>query len=56
LIKGNFVNFSLALPFALGMAIGGWFGTKIMIEKGEKFAKLFLILATLFLSIKLLFG
>jgi len=56
LIKGNFVDFSLALPFALGMAIGGWFGTKIMIEKGEKFAKLFLIIATILLSLKILFS
>lgn len=55
LIKSGFVDFSLALLFAFGMAVGGWIGTKIMIEKGEKFAKTFLVIITILLSLKLLF-
>lgn len=53
--KENIINFSLGIPFALGMFLGGFLGAKIMVEKGEKFTKIFLSLTAITLSLITLF-
>jgi len=50
---GN-VNWFLGLSLAAGNAIGGWWGAKISVKKGEGFIKGILIVAILIMALKLL--
>ncbi len=51
--SGN-VNWIYGLTLAAGNSIGGWWGVKLAIKKGEKFIKIILIVAILIMSLKLL--
>ncbi len=53
ILSGN-VNWIYGLTLALGNSIGGWWGIKLAIKKGEKFIKIILIAAVLIMSLKLL--
>lgn len=50
----NNVNWFLGLSLAVGNAIGGWWGAKVSIKKGEKFIKGILIAAITIMSLKML--
>ena len=52
-VTGN-VNWFLGLSLAAGNAIGGWWGAKISVKKGEGFIKGILIVAILIMALKLL--
>jgi uncharacterized membrane protein YfcA len=48
------VNWFLGLSLAAGNALGGWWGAKISVKKGEGFIKVVLIIAILIMALKLL--
>ena len=48
------VDYLLALILSTGMALGAWFSAKLTIKKGEKLIKVFLIIAILLITVKLL--
>lgn len=48
------VNWFLGLSLAAGHAVGGWWGAKISVKKGEGFIKGALIIAILIMALKLL--
>ena len=48
------VNWFLGLSLAAGNALGGWWGAKMSVKKGEGFIKGVLIIAILIMSLKLL--
>ncbi len=48
------VNWFLGLGLAAGNMIGGWWGAKLSVKKGEKFIRMFLIVAIFIIAIKLL--
>ena len=48
------VNWFLGLSLAAGNALGGWWGAKISVKKGERFIKGVLIMAILIMALKLL--
>jgi uncharacterized membrane protein YfcA len=50
----NNVNWFLGISLAAGNAIGGWWGAKISVKKGEKFIKIVLVAAILIMALKLL--
>ena len=52
-VTGN-VNWFLGLSLAAGNAIGGWWGAKISVKKGEGFIKGILIVAIFIMALKLL--
>jgi uncharacterized membrane protein YfcA len=52
-IAGN-VNWYLGVVLGLGNAAGAWWATKTSIKKGDKFIKIFLIIAMLIISLKLI--
>lgn len=48
------INWYLGLTLAAGNAIGGWWGAKLSVKKGEKLIKAVLIISILIMSVKLL--
>jgi len=48
------INWYYGLTLSVGYSIGGWWGAKLSVKKGEKFIKLVLIVAILIMSLKLL--
>jgi uncharacterized membrane protein YfcA len=48
------VNWFLGISLAAGNALGGWWGAKLSVKKGEKFIKIVLVLAILIMALKLL--
>ena len=48
------VNWFLGLSLAAGNALGGWWGAKMSVKKGEGFIKGILIIAILIMALKLL--
>ena len=48
------VNWFLGLSLAAGNALGGWWGAKMSVKKGEGFIKGILIIAILLMALKLL--
>lgn len=48
------VNWILGLSLAAGNALGGWWGAKISVKKGEGFIKAVLVAAILIMALKLL--
>jgi hypothetical protein len=48
------VNWFLGLSLAAGNAIGGWWGAKMSVKRGEEFIKGILIVAILIMALKLL--
>ena len=48
------VNWFLGLSLAAGNALGGWWGAKMSVKKGEGFIKSILIIAILIMALKLL--
>ncbi|MCS7053496.1 MAG: sulfite exporter TauE/SafE family protein [Ignavibacterium sp.] len=53
ILSGN-VNWHYGLILAVGNILGGWWGAKMSVKKGEKFIKAVLIVAILIMAIKLL--
>lgn len=53
-IMTNNVNWFFGLSLAAGNAIGGWWGAKISVKKGERFIKIILVIAILIMALKLL--
>jgi len=53
LITGN-VEWKFGLTLALGMAFGAWWGVKIAVKKGEKIIRIVLVVAILWMALKLL--
>lgn len=47
------VDYALGLSLAVGNMIGGWFGAKLSVRKGEKFINYVLIAAMLIIALKL---
>jgi uncharacterized membrane protein YfcA len=48
------VNWLLGLSLAAGNALGGWWGAKISVKKGEGFIKIVLVVAILIMAFKLI--
>jgi uncharacterized membrane protein YfcA len=48
------VNWFLGLSLAAGNALGGWWGAKLSVKKGERFIKAILIVAVFIMALKLL--
>jgi uncharacterized membrane protein YfcA len=48
------VNWFLGLSLAAGNALGGWWGAKLSVKKGEGFIKAILIVAVFIMALKLL--
>ena len=48
------VNWVFGLSLGIGSALGGWWGAKFSIKKGEKFIKYVLMAAILIMAVKLL--
>jgi len=48
------VNWFLGLSLAVGNALGGWWGAKMSVKKGEGFIKGVLIIAILIMALRLL--
>ncbi|MCX7612358.1 MAG: sulfite exporter TauE/SafE family protein [Ignavibacterium sp.] len=53
-ILSDNVNWYYGLILAVGNILGGWWGAKMSVKKGEKFIKAVLIVAILIMAIKLL--
>jgi len=53
ILSGN-VNWLYGITLAAGNSIGGWWGIKLAIKKGENFIKIILIGAILIMALKLL--
>ena len=53
IISGN-VNWYWGISLGLGNALGGWWGTKHSIKKGDKFIKTVLSIAILIMALKLM--
>lgn len=49
------INWAIGLTLALGNALGGWMGSKIAVEKGEKIIRLVLALSSILMAAKLFF-
>jgi len=50
----NNVNWLFGVTLGIGNAIGGWWGVKLSLKKGEKFIRLVLVAAILIMAVKLL--
>jgi len=50
----NNINWFYGLSLAAGNALGGWWSVKFQVKKGEKIIKIFLIVAILIMSLKLI--
>ncbi len=50
----NNINWFYGLSLATGNALGGWWSVKFQVKKGEKIIKIFLIIAILIMSLKLI--
>ncbi len=50
----NDVNWEYGLALAAGNSLGGWWGVKLSVKKGEKFIRLVLIVAVFIMALKLL--
>lgn len=53
IISGN-VNWYWGISLGLGNALGGWWGTKHSIKKGDKFIKTILVVAIFIMALKLM--
>ncbi|MDP3354043.1 MAG: sulfite exporter TauE/SafE family protein [Flavobacteriaceae bacterium] len=49
------INWNYGLILAIGNGIGGWFGSRWSVEKGEKLIKTILVIAVIAISLKLWF-
>jgi len=50
----NDVNWEYGLALAAGNSLGGWWGVKLSVKKGEKLVRLVLIVAVFIMALKLL--
>lgn len=55
-ILTNNINWFYGISLASGNGLGAWWGAKLAVKKGEKIIKIFLIVAILIMSTKLLGG
>lgn len=55
-ILTNNINWFYGISLASGNGLGAWWGAKLAVKKGEKIIKVFLIVAILIMSTKLLGG
>jgi len=49
----NNVNWLFGITLGAGTAIGGWWGVKLSVKKGEKFIRIILIAAILIMAVKM---
>jgi len=49
----NNVNWLFGITLGLGNAVGGWWGVKLSVKKGERFIRLVLIIAILIMAVKM---
>ena len=49
------INWPIGLTLAIGNAAGGWLGSKMAVEKGERIIRLVLALSTVLMATKLFF-
>ena len=54
-IINDAINWKFGLILAIGNTIGGWIGTQVVINKGEQWIKVLLIIVVIAMSIKLWF-
>jgi uncharacterized protein len=47
------VNWLFGITLGVGNAVGGWWGVKLSVKKGEKFIRLVLVAAILIMAVKL---
>jgi len=53
-IIGGHVNYPLAISLLVANALGGWFGSRFYLEKGDKKVKIFFLVIVILLGIKML--
>jgi len=52
---GGHVYYPLAVPMILANALGGWFGARFYLKKGDKKVKIFFFAVVALLGVKTLF-
>ncbi|OEG00156.1 integrase [Vulcanibacillus modesticaldus] len=52
-IVNNQIDWSLGFTLAIGNGIGGWLGSKIAMDKGDKWIRIFLVITVTLMAIKL---
>jgi len=54
-VWGGYVYYPLAIPLLFANALGGWFGSRFYLKKGEEKVKRFFFIIVIILGIKILF-
>ncbi|MDG2074359.1 MAG: sulfite exporter TauE/SafE family protein [Polaribacter sp.] len=54
-ILNDKVDWKMGLIMAIGTSLGGWFGSRFSVKKGDGFIKIFLVVVVSFMAIKLWF-
>ena len=54
-ISNNLVRYDLGIPMMIGMLIGGTFGAKLAVKKGDRFVKIVLLTVQIIVVTRLLF-
>ena len=54
-ILNDKVDWKIGLIMAIGTSLGGWFGSRFSVKKGDGFIKIFLVVVVSFMAIKLWF-
>ncbi len=54
-ILNDKVDWKMGLVMAIGTSLGGWFGSRFSVKKGDGFIKIFLVVVVSFMAIKLWF-
>lgn len=54
-ILNDKVDWKMGLVMAIGTSLGGWFGSRFSVKKGDGFIKMFLVVVVSFMAIKLWF-
>lgn len=49
------VNWHVGIPMAIGMGLGGWFGSHAAVKKGEKLIRICMAIAAVAMAVKLFF-
>lgn len=51
----NLIEYRVAIAMGIGMIIGGWFGARLAVKKGENFVRILLLTTQILVIAKLLF-
>lgn len=54
-ILNDAINWKIGLTMAIGTSLGGWFGSRFSVKKGDGFIKVFLIVMVSIMAVKLWF-